>query len=141
LQSDAKDRQANCDRIHEWLRKNGPIDVCVLGLGVNGHIGFNEPAESLQPHAHVAELSEASLGHSMVHSTRTRPTHGVTLGMADILQSREILMLASGPPKREPIERLLSGAITTAFPASLLQLHPRVTLMCDEAAYAGASAA
>jgi len=129
------DPAAECDRIACWLAANGPIDIAVLGLGINGHIGFNEPAEVLQPHAHVAQLSDASLTHDMLGRTTGRPSFGITLGMADLLQAREILFLASGPAKREPLRRQLSGELTTLFPASLLHLHPRVTLLCDQAAY------
>ena len=132
--SQPRDPEAECARIAGWLNQNGPIDICVLGLGVNGHIGFNEPAESLQRHAHLAKLSDASLGHAMLHQSRQRPTYGITLGMADILRSREILVVVSGPAKREALGRLLSAKITTAFPASLLYLHSQVTLICDVAA-------
>jgi galactosamine-6-phosphate isomerase len=123
-----------CARIAEWLDDNGPIDLCVLGLGINGHLGFNEPANALNPHAHVAKLSTDSLSHSMIAEEPIKPTAGLTLGMADLLQSREILLVVSGPTKRAPLERLLSSAITPQFPATFLQLHPRVSLFCDAAA-------
>jgi galactosamine-6-phosphate isomerase len=134
FESDPADRDAETWRIAQWLQANGPVDVAVLGLGINGHIGFNEPAEALRPHAHVAALSPESMRHEMLTQSDRRPTFGLTLGMADLLQSREVLMLVSGAAKREPLRRLLSGAISTAFPASLLAIHPRVTLMCDELA-------
>lgn len=127
------DADNECARIADWLRENGPIDMCVLGLGVNGHLGFNEPADFLQPHAHVARLSAASLGHAMVHNCGTQPVCGLTLGMADILQSRQILLLVTGAAKRGPLRRLLEGRITTHFPATLLQMHPAVQVVCDEA--------
>jgi galactosamine-6-phosphate isomerase len=132
--SNPDDPVAECARIAGWLRHHGPIDACVLGLGVNGHLGFNEPAEFLQPHAHVAELSAASLRHSMLSDTASRPTYGLTLGMADVLQSRRILVLATGAAKREPLAQMLNGRITPWSPASMLQLHPDVTLVCDDAA-------
>jgi galactosamine-6-phosphate isomerase len=133
FESDPADRDAECRQIAQWLQSNGPIDVAVLGLGINGHIGFNEPAEALQPHAHVASLSPDSMQHVMLTQSDRRPTFGLTLGMADLLQSREVLMLVSGAAKRGPLRRLRSGEITTVFPASLLATHPRVTLMCDAA--------
>lgn len=135
FQSQPEDPAAECARIAAWLEANGPIDVAVLGLGINGHIGFNEPADALRPHAHVAKLSDASLTHDMLGRTTSRPTFGITLGMADLLQAREVLFLASGPAKREPLRRQLRGELTTLFPASFLHLHPRVTLLCDKAAY------
>jgi len=130
------DPLAECARVAAWLNENGPIDVCVLGLGVNGHLGFNEPAEFLQPHAHVAHLSNASLSHAMLRETQSKPSYGLTLGMADLLQSRQVLLLVTGDAKRVPLARLLEGRITTQFPASLLALHANVVLLCDEAAVA-----
>jgi galactosamine-6-phosphate isomerase len=133
----AADPQAECARIAQWLAENGPIDTCVLGLGRNGHLGFNEPADFLLPHAHVAELSEASLGHAMLSQSEARPTYGLTLGMADLMESRQILLVVTGAAKREPLQKLLSGQITTQFPASMLQMHPNVRLLCDSAAVEG----
>jgi galactosamine-6-phosphate isomerase len=132
---EAKDPQAECARIADWLAINGPIDTCVLGLGVNGHLGFNEPAGELQPHAHMATLSEASLTHAMIADARSSPTYGLTLGMTDLLQSRNILLLVSGRTKAPPLCRLLEGRITTHFPASLLGMHPQVKLYCDAEAF------
>jgi galactosamine-6-phosphate isomerase len=88
----------------------------------------------LQAHAHVAELSQASLAHAMLRQSAHRPTYGLTLGMADLMQSRNVLLLATGATKRKPLRRMLSGPITTEFPASLLQLHSRATILCDAAA-------
>jgi galactosamine-6-phosphate isomerase len=137
--SQPPDPEAECARVAGWLDKNGPIDLCVLGLGVNGHVGFNEPAEYLRPNAQVAKLSDASLGHTMLRQSKQRPTYGLTLGMADILRSREVLILVSGRAKLEALARLLKAKITTAFPASLLHLHPQTTLFCDVAAYPDAA--
>jgi galactosamine-6-phosphate isomerase len=135
--SEAADPPVECARIASWLADHGPIDICVLGLGVNGHLGFNEPATILQPHAHVAQLSAESLGHTMLDRARSRPTHGLTLGMADILQARQVVLLVSGPTKRAPLQRLLGGQISTGFPASLVWLHSDVRLLCDAAACSG----
>ena len=129
FESQPDDPAAECRRVADWLGQNGPIDLCVLGLGVN------EPADCLEPHAHIAQLAASSLTHAMLQRSQGRPTFGLTLGMADLLQSREVLLLVSGPTKRGPLARLLSGRITTDFPASLLHLHPQVTLLCDAAAY------
>jgi galactosamine-6-phosphate isomerase len=128
------DPHTECRRIAGWLSENGPIDTCILGLGVNGHLGFNEPAPTLSPHAHVARLSHASLGHTMLTYSGATPRYGLTLGMADLLHSDAILLLVSGPSKRDPLRRLLEGPISTEFPASFLALHPRLYLFCDSAA-------
>ncbi len=132
--SDLADPTAECARIANWLDQNGPIDACVLGLGVNGHLGFNEPADALQPHTHIAELSGASLSHVMVRESAAQPTYGLTLGMADLMQSRQVVLLVSGQSKQQPLQQLLTGRITTAFPASLLHMHGNATLFCDAAA-------
>src|SRR5262245_59650869 len=79
--SNPADPRKECARTEAWLHRHGPIDVCVLGLGLNGHLAFNEPAQFLQPHAHVARLSPASLRHAMVAQSRTKPRYGLTLGM------------------------------------------------------------
>ena len=136
FRSRPKDPAAECARIGRWLQEHGPIDLCVLGLGINGHLAFNEPAQVLRPHAHVARLSSSSLGHAMVKESRRRPRFGLTLGMADLLHARRILLLVSGPTKRRALARLLKPEISPLFPASFLWLHPQVTLFCDRAAMA-----
>ncbi len=133
--SHSADSRADCARVAAWLAQHGPIDTCVLGLGVNGHVGFNEPADFLQPHAHVAKLSESSLSHAMIDQCGTRPTGGATLGMDDLMQSRQVLLLVTGPTKRDILRQILSGRISTAVPASLLHLHPNAQLLVDAAAY------
>jgi galactosamine-6-phosphate isomerase len=130
----AADPQAECARVATWLERQGRIDLCLLGLGLNGHLGFNEPADELQPHAHVANLSQASLAHAMLRDRPDRPTYGLSLGMADLLQARRVMLLVTGSEKQAAMRRLLSGRITTQFPASLLQMHPETTLLCDKAA-------
>ncbi len=133
--SQPPDFRTECERIAKWLGENGPIDLCVLGLGLNGHLGFNEPSAFLHPHAHIAKLSAASLQHTMIAAEKTKPSAGLTLGMADILQSRQILLLVSGPAKREPLQRLLTQSITSQYPATFLHLHPNVSLFCDKEAH------
>lgn len=137
FRSDASDAAAECARVRQRLLAEGPIDLCLLGLGVNGHIAMNEPAATLQPFAHVARLSEESRNHPMLAKSKSKPTHGLTLGMAEILAARKILLLVSGKSKRAPLERLLKREITTEFPASFLWLHPNWTLLCDREAAAG----
>jgi len=135
--SQPADGEAECRQICSRLAVEGPIDLCVLGLGSNGHIAMNEPAASLQPSAHVARLTDATLAHSMLANSKSRPAFGLTLGMAEILASHEILLLVSGASKREPLRRLLQRNITTEFPASFLWLHRNWTLLGDRAAAEG----
>lgn len=135
--SRAPDSDAECARIRTWLADQGGIGLCILGIGRNGHLGLNEPGESLPPHAHLAELREETRRHPMLVDASERPRHGLTLGMAEILQSRRILLLVSGAGKREILARLLASPVTTALPASFLHLHPAVTLLCDREAARG----
>jgi galactosamine-6-phosphate isomerase len=128
--------EAECARYREWLAANGPVDVSVLGLGVNGHVALNEPAEVFKPFAHMAQLAATSLQHSML--VGQRPRYGLTPGIADLLSARRILFLVSGPTKREPLKRLLRPEITPQFPASFLWLHPNALVLCDNEAAADA---
>lgn len=135
FETDATQPETEIMRVGAWLQKHGPIDICILGLGVNGHIAMNEPADTLAPRVHLARLAETSLQHAMLRGVAKKPTWGLTLGMADILQSREILLLVNGAAKQPGVTRLLRGEISTQFPASFLWLHPAATLLCDAAAF------
>jgi len=134
--SEAPDPDAEAARIRSWLAQNGPIDICILGLGTNGHLAMNEPAEELKPFAHVAELASTTLGHSMLAEAKRKPTHGLTLGMVELFQSRKIIFPVIGPTKTKQLGRLMEGNISIQFPASLLWLHPAVFCFCDPAAAA-----
>ena len=134
--SDALDPEAEVRRVSGWLAKHGPIDLCILGLGTNGHIAMNEPAAALIPGAHVTKLARSSLRHSMLQTLKPKPRYGLTVGMADILCSRQALMLVSGEAKKTAMARLLERNVSTAFPASLLWLHPNALILCDRKAIA-----
>ena len=135
LAGDAADPQAECRRYAALLDTIGPIDICVLGLGVNGHLGLNEPGPWLHDRVHVATLAKDSQGHGMLAHARVHPTFGLTLGMSDILRSRLTVLLISGEKKRAALKRLLTREITSEFPASLLWLHGNLDIICDRAAY------
>lgn len=128
----APDPEAECERIRQRLAVEGPIDLCVLGLGLNGHIGLNEPGPILHPEAHVAQLTDSSMRHPMLAGSPKRPSYGLTLGMADLLASRRILLLVSGTAKRAALQRLLVKEISTDFPASFLWLHSNWMVYCDQ---------
>lgn len=131
----ARDPHAECARIQRFLDEEGPIDLCLLGLGANGHLGLIEPASALPPRAHVAKLSASTRQHSMLAGRDSRALYGLTLGPADLLQSRHIVLLVTGARKRAVLQKLKDATLTLRFPASLLHLHPRVTLLCDSLAY------
>jgi len=135
--SRTRDPEAECARLARWLGRHGPFDLCVLGLGRNGHLLMNEPADALPAGPHVARLAASTRAHSMVRAMKRPPRRGLTMGLADILRARAILLLVSGAPKAAALRRLLSGRVTTRCPASLLWLHPDVTVLCDRDALPG----
>ena len=131
------DPHGECRRVSRWLQEKGPIDICVLGLGLNGHLALNEPADFLTPFSHVAELSAESKSHPMLSIARKHPTYGMGLGIGEILQSRHILLLVNGAAKAQQLRKLLhERRIHPRHPASFLWLHPNVTCLCDAAAAA-----
>lgn len=131
---DAEDPAAECRRVEQALAATGPIDVCILGLGRNGHLALNEPSESLDPFCHVATLAKSSRDHPMLDDVTSDVQHGLTLGLANILQAKFVLLLVSGERKRGPLSHLAKRQVTPALPASFLWLHPNAQCICDEAA-------
>lgn len=137
LDGSASDPAAECARYERAIAEAGGIDIQILGIGTNGHIGFNEPAPELQSRTHRVTLrpetrrSNAALFHGDSHAV---PAEALSMGMATILQARAIVLLATGRSKASCVGRLVSGPITTALPASFLQLHHDVDVMVDEAA-------
>ena len=136
----AADGQAECAAMDQRLATEGPIDLCLLGVDVNGHLALNEPAAELQADCHVAVLAATSKNHPMLDGRAAPPSHGLTLGMAAILQSKHLLVLVSGAHKRDAMSKFLSRRITPHFPASFLWLHGNVDFLCDAAAMDGLEA-
>lgn len=128
------DPAEEAQRFHRQLSAWGPIDLCILGLGLNGHLGLNEPAPVLSVHTHVATLAPSSQQHHMVQDLAEKPKAGITLGMGDILHSREVLLLVNGEHKRAAMQELRKPQVSTQFPASLLWLHPNAWCGADRAA-------
>jgi glucosamine-6-phosphate deaminase len=139
LNGAAPDPERECARYDRAIAEAGGIDLQILGIGVNGHIGFNEPARELQSRTHRAVLkpetrrSNASL---FGGDPAQVPAEALSMGMASILGSRAIVLLATGSIKAKCVERMVNGALTTELPASFLQLHNHVDIMLDEAAAA-----
>jgi galactosamine-6-phosphate isomerase len=132
--SDNPDPRAEVERVATWLARHGPIDICILGLGTNGHVAMNEPADALTLHTHVTKLAPSSLKHGMLKDLRPKPSYGLTIGMADILCSRKLLLLVSGKAKSKAMSSLLKARVSTHFPASFVWLHPDACLLCDHGA-------
>lgn len=122
----------DCARVQGELEREGPIDLCILGLGKNGHVGLNEPGPSLQPRCHVAKLSGQTLEHAMMRSTESKPARGLTLGIGDILNARKIVLLVTGEGKRPVIARFLDGTVTTDLPATFLWIHHDLEVFVDD---------
>lgn len=131
----AADLSGEIDRTNDYLKANGPIDLCVLGLGLNGHIGLNEPAEQMTEGCHRVKLSNTSMEHDMVEGIAPVPTEGITLGLNQILESREIILLVAGASKKEIFEALLHATPHPALPASYLMDHPNTICLVDQEAY------
>jgi len=132
--SEATDPTLECLKMQHAINEQGPIDVFFLGLGKNGHLGFNEPF-SFSSHCYAATLSAETLQHSMVASMDVKPSFGMTLGMLDILNSKKIVMLISGEGKHRVINKFLSQKIDRALPASFLWLHTKLECLIDLTSY------
>lgn len=131
----AKDLQAECDRYNALLEKLVP-DIQVLGLGSNGHIGFNEPDTPFDSVTHLVDLTENTIKDNsrLFASIDEVPKQALSMGIKNIMQAKSIIMVVSGKNKAEAVKGMVKGKITPALPASVLQLHPNVTIVCDEAA-------
>lgn len=129
---------AYCVRYEEAIRKAGGVDLQILGIGKEGHIGFNEPTSSLVSRTRVKTLTEATRhdNQRFFGPDQAVPECAITMGIATILEARRILLLASGTAKARAVARAVEGPLAAACSASVLQLHPNVTFLLDEAAAA-----
>ncbi|MEH7484502.1 glucosamine-6-phosphate deaminase, partial [Neobacillus drentensis] len=134
----ANDFQEECDRYEDLIAKHGGVDLQILGIGSNGHIGFNEPGTSFDSKTHIVKLAPSTIQANARFFNRIEevPTKAITMGIATIMKSKEILLLVSGEKKKEALFRLLNGEINESFPASVLKNHPCVTIIADKAAIA-----
>lgn len=123
--------EKECARVQKEIEDRGPIGICILGLGKNGHVGFNEPSDFLTSDCHVAHLSESSLNHEMIVGETKKPEYGLTLGIGNIMQSEKIILLITGHNKKEIMKDFLAKKISTKLPASFLWMHPNVSCYID----------
>lgn len=135
-QGDSDDAAGECLRYEQKIRRAGGIDLQLLGIGVNGHIGFNEPGETLQARTHLVGLSEETIAANsrFFEKASDVPRMALTMGLGTIMKARRILLLAAGPGKAAAMRETIRGPLTTWVPASLLQAHPCVTVMMDREA-------
>lgn len=136
LDGKCSDTFAECDNFEKLIAQNGGIDLQILGIGQNGHIGFNEPAENLNLLTHLTTLTESTVraNSRFFDDISDVPTKALTMGIGTILKARKIIILANGEGKKEAVKALLTDSITTDVPASMLKVHSDVTLICDKEA-------
>ena len=132
----AEDLREACRKYEQQIKDAGGIDLQVLGIGGNGHIGFNEPTGSFASRTWVKILSEQTIQDNSLYFDKREevPRHVVTMGIATIMESRHCLLLANGAKKADAIRKMIEGPISASCPASILQMHPRVTIVLDEEA-------
>lgn len=130
------DAEKECKRYEELIRSYGGVDLQLLGLGHNGHIGFNEPAASFAPETHCVDLTESTIeaNKRFFASADDVPRQAYTMGIGTIMRARKILVVVSGEDKAEIVAKAFFGEVTPEVPASILQFHPDVTIVADAAA-------
>lgn len=132
------DAEKECGRYEELIRSLGGVELQLLGLGHNGHIGFNEPGEAFEKETHCVDLTESTIeaNKRFFASADDVPKQAYTMGIKTIMQAKKILIVVNGENKADIVERAFFGPVTPEVPASILQLHNDVTLVGDEAALA-----
>lgn len=136
LSGKAIDVDAECARYEAAIRSLGGIDIQLLGVGHNGHIGFNEPSDEFAKDTHCVELTERTIAANALFfpSIDDVPRRALSMGIRTIMHARKVMLLCSGESKAETLEKALFGPITPRMPASILQVHPDFTVVADEAA-------
>lgn len=129
----AEDLEAECKR-YDGVIAEHPLDLQVLGIGRNGHIGFNEPGTPFDVTTHVVELTESTIEANKRYFDKIEdvPTHALSVGIGSIMQSKKILLMAFGTDKADAIKGMIDGEVTVDLPASVLQNHADVTVIIDE---------
>ena len=130
----ASDLDAECLSYEALIQEHGGIDFQLLGIGRDGHIGFNEPLSALRSRTRVKALTEQTLHDNSEGESGALPRRAITMGVGTILESRRCVLLASGAQKADVIAKAVEGPITAMISASALQLHPKCTVVVDEAA-------
>ncbi len=120
-------------RHYQTLLETHSIDIQILGIGTNGHIGFNEPGTPFNSKTHIANLTESTLKNNQKHfkDQAHLPSQAMTMGIDEIMRAKKIMLFASGKHKKKPIDDMVNGPISIDFPASILQTHPNVELYLD----------
>jgi galactosamine-6-phosphate isomerase len=131
----AEDLQAECDRIENFIQKHGGIDLAIVGLGMNGHVGMNEPGTSPSLHSHVTEIDSITQQVGQKYfKEKTALSKGITLGIMNLMEARNVFLLVNGKKKAEIVKQVLEGEISTQFPASFLRNHKNFSVYLDNEA-------
>jgi len=132
----AKDVSSECERYEQLIDHLGGVDLQLLGIGNNGHIGFNEPGSSFESRTKVVDLAPSTIEANARYfsSDNKVPRQAITMGIKTIMESKSILLLASGKEKAKAVAELIQGEVSEASPATVLQKHPNITLIADEEA-------
>jgi len=132
----AKNIKVECKNYDQQIKNEGGIDIQVLGIGANGHIGFNEPDVNFEAETHLVKLDDTTIkaNSRFFSSTDEVPTTAISMGIKTIMQSRRVILLANGAGKADAIYKTVKGKICPEVPASILQFHPDATIIIDKAA-------
>lgn len=119
---------------YDGILANNPIDLQILGIGENGHIGFNEPGTSFDSHTHIVDLTPSTIKANarFFENITDVPTQAITMGIADIMAAKQIVLLAFGRQKAQAVKAMIEGPITETVPASVLQKHVNVVVIIDD---------
>lgn len=133
----AENIESEREALDDYIEKYGPLDVSVLGIGMNGHLGFNEDGVDFDLNAHIIPLSETTLKvMTKYFGEKFHPTHGISQGIHQILEARTVILIANGAHKADILYKAVRGPISNKIPASVLQTHPNCYVIADEAAAA-----
>lgn len=132
----AEDLEEECVRYEALIKQAGGIDLQILGIGTNAHIGFNEPGTEFDTITQVVDLAPSTIADNsrFFESSDDVPTKAISMGIKSIMKAKNIVLMANGGSKADAIAAAVKGPVTTAVPASVLQLHPSVTFVVDQAA-------
>ena len=129
----AEDLEKECEAYEQKISRAGHLDFLVLGIGVNGHIGFNEPGTSFDSRTHVVTLTESTreVNSRFFEKLADVPKEAITMGLSTIMEAKEIMLLVQGDKKADILNKVIHGEVTEDIPASILQRHPNTTVITD----------
>jgi len=132
---ESSDLEKECNKTDNFIKENGPVDMMLLGAGMNGHLGLNEPGTSFESYSHIVTLDETTnrVGQKYF-SGEVRLTSGITLGLKNIMEAKMVILQISGSAKAEVVRRLIDSEISPVFPASIIKSHGNSFLLLDKEA-------